>query len=165
MVATAVLAIGVLFAVSGSVDGRTNDPAPASIVTIDQARATFIAAGFQVDRTYNWTWGSPPVSTFQVGDPYSERVAMVLVYPTVGAAQLAHDHRGPLVVGYGAGVWRGNVAVVQTTRWELDRVQRMQTDCDNGVLADDAIRMALPATPPGVDVDFEHALDLNAFSL
>ena len=158
-------------------------PASTPLMTVDQARSAFATAGYRVDQTYNWDWTSPPVSSFQVRDPGNERVVMVLVYPSATAAQAgrlgaqAHEHAlaagqpvrsasGPhLVVGYGQSLWDGNVALVQTTESQLERLDRAQADLANGVYRDPIV-----ARDPGVpdfvvDLDFLQALQNGAVNL
>src|SRR5207249_1650716 len=45
-------------------------PLPATGMTVEQARNAFAGAGFQVGDAVNWSWTSPPVTSFQVHDPY-----------------------------------------------------------------------------------------------
>jgi hypothetical protein len=142
------------------------EPASTPFITIDEARAAFVGAGFRIEQTHSWDWTSPTVSTFGVQDPAGDRRAIVLVYPTAGAAELARARGGTLVLGYGASVWQGNVAMVQSSQQELDRVQRMQDDCDNGVLAalDDFVAES-SLSARGVDLDLQQALNTGARSL
>jgi hypothetical protein len=135
-------------------------------MTIEQVRSAFAVAGFQVDQTLGWEWTLPPVSTFRVQTRTGDHLAMVLVYPTMRAAELARARGGTLVTGYGADVWRGNVAIVQTNQLELDRMNRIQNDCENGVLTDNTVLVVEPsATPFGVDLEFLQALDVGARNL
>jgi hypothetical protein len=125
-----------------------------------------------VDQTVNWDWASPPNSTFQVHDPTHGRVLMVVVYASATAAQAgllqarAHEQaqhpsavattwNGPrLITGYGESIWRGNVALVQTTQAELDRLSRLQNDRDNCVYVDpDPVQETQPPSF-AVDPDF-----------
>jgi hypothetical protein len=152
-------------------------------MTVGQARDAFAGAGYQVDEALNWTWTSPPVSSFQVHDQTHGRILMVLVYPSATAAlggrlqaeandqaqhanDLAISGSGPhLVIGYGESVWRGNVALVQTTQSALDRAYQQQQDRDNGVYVD-GISVADPSLPLfAVDLDFQQALDNGAVNL
>jgi len=119
-------------------------PASTPLMTVDQARSAFATAGYRVDQTYNWDWTSPPVSSLQVRDPGNERVVMV---------------------GYGQSLWDGNVALVQTTESQLERLDRAQADLANGVYRDPIV-----ARDPGVpdfvvDLDFLQALQNGAVNL
>jgi hypothetical protein len=143
----------------------------------EQVRDAFSGAGFQVDQTVQWDWTSPPNSTFQVHDPTHGRVLMVVVYASATAAEtgllqarareqaqhpggVATAANGPhLITGYGESVWRGNVALVQTTQAELDRLFQLQNDRDNCVYVDpDAVQQSQPPSF-AVDLDFQQALD------
>jgi|SRR5947209_6187243 len=139
---------------------QTNGP------TVEQVRGAFTGAGFQVDAALNWDWLSPPQSTFRVHDPARGRELMVLVYPDAAAAQIASSRGSPLVVGYGESVWRGNVALVQTTQAELDRMFQLQIDRDNGVLSIQPSVVREPGVPGyAVDLDFLQALETSAANL
>ena len=149
---------------------------------IEQVRAAFVSAGYQVESPLNWEWTDPPVSTFRVHDPAHERVLLVLIYPSAGAAaatrlqaevndQMRQVGRpvtsagdGPrLVTGYGPSAWRGNVALVQTTEGELTRAFRAQNDRDNTM--DGAPLAELPPTNVAVDLDFVQALVTSVANL
>jgi hypothetical protein len=134
--------------------------------TVEQVRAVYASAGFQVDSALNWDWTSPPVGTFRVHDASQGRELMVLVYPDAASAQIALS-RGPrLVVGYGESVWRGNVALVQTTQAELDSAFKLQNDRDNGMLTFEPYLVREPGLPTyAVDLDFLHALEISAANL
>jgi hypothetical protein len=158
-------------------------PPSDATLTVDQVRGAFASAGFQVDVAHHWDWTSPPVSTFQIHDPANGRVLMALVYPSSGAAQtgrlqaLAREQEdnpgsitlsghGPhLVPGFGRSAWRGNVALVQTTQSELDRMHRLQNDCDPGLLVVDTNVLRESSPPSAVDYDFQQALASSAVSV
>jgi hypothetical protein len=171
LLATAVLVMAVHIAsfrlVVAPSSVPNGQPAAPSLISVGQARSGFVAAGYQVDEALAWNWTSPPVSTFRVRDPSSERIAMVLVYPTHQDADSARLRQRPLVVGYAAETWRANVAVAQTTKSELDRLQQVQEDCDNGAIGDPAAVTveAASARPALLDTGFIRALDLSASSL
>jgi hypothetical protein len=151
---------------------------------LEQVRAAYASAGYQVEAPLTWDWTRPPVSTFRVRDPGHDhdRVLMVLVYPSSSAAiagrlqAQAHDEAlsggqpiidsgvGPhLVFGYGPSTWRGNVALVQSTDSELARIYSTEAyrdmDVDRAPLAESA-PLALP-----VDLDFLQALDTSVINL
>jgi hypothetical protein len=156
-------------------------PAAGPVLSVDQVRSAF--TGYLVDPALNWEWTSPPVTTFQVHDLANGRVLMVLVYPDVAAAQAERGRAtmreqdetsdntigsiGPfLITGYGHSVWNANVALVQTTQSELDRMFRLQNDRDNGVLVDPDSLLQGPRLPEyAVDLDFQQALQTSVFNL
>jgi hypothetical protein len=130
--------------------------APAdALLTVDQAKGAFTTAGYDVGQAVNWNWTSPPVTTFQVRDGHrstDDRTLMVLVYADSSAARSAQlqaqtrdetaEHRGlvysdehgpQLVPGYGESVWRQNVALVQSSQSELNRLFTAAVDCDGGM--------------------------------
>jgi hypothetical protein len=132
----------------------TDSPRP----SVERIREAFAGAGFQVDQALTWDWTSPPVSTVRVDDPVRGRVLMVLVYPDTRAAQAARAHDPHLVVGFGQSVWRGNVALVETTQSRLDRMNRWQADCDNGMYIDPDLQGEVSRPEVTVDPDFLQAL-------
>jgi hypothetical protein len=150
-------------------------------LTVEQVRASFVAAGFQVGPVHRWIWTSPPVTTSQIFDRANGRVLMALVYPDAAAAQaerlqaqarepaptgLSLPGYGPhLVPGYGQSLWRTNVALIQTTQSDLDSIYRGQNARDNGVLVD-TVGVSDPGPPNyAVDFDFQQALESGAVSL
>ncbi len=134
--------------------------------TVEQVRGVYAGAGFQVDSALNWDWTSPPVSTFRVHDLSQGRELMVLVYPDAAAAQIASSRGSHLVIGYGESIWRGNVALVQTTQAELDRTFQVQNDRENGLLYSEPSVVREPASPSNaVDLDFLQALEHSAANL
>jgi hypothetical protein len=145
-----------------SVSNSPTDTSP--LISVAQARSAFVGQAYRVDQAVVWTWTSPPVSTFRVWDSNSDRVAIVLVYPTRADADNARTSRRPLVVGYTAETWRANVVIAQTTQTELDRLQRLQEDCENGVLGDSTAAAPKEATGTSgvLDAGLLRALDLSA---
>jgi hypothetical protein len=132
-------------------------------------------------QAHSRTWTSPPVTTLQIYSQSGGRVLMALVYPDAAVAQaerlqaqarepeqasVAASGYGPhLVPGYGRSIWRANVALVQTTQSELDRLFRLQSDRDNGVLVD-PIAEREPGSPNyAVDLDLQQALENSVVSL
>ena len=153
-------------------------PEARPVATVEQLRSAFNATGYQADPALNWDWTSPPVSSFVVHDARRDRVLMVLVYPSVSAAEAARlqaaardadsgqTGAGPhLVNGFGPSVWTGNVALVQTTQSSLDRDYQLQVDRDTGVRVDpDLVRE--PSLPTvAVDLDFQQALETSVANL
>jgi hypothetical protein len=155
-----------------------------STASVEQMRGAFAGAGFDVEQALNWNWTSPPVSTFRVFDPARSRVVMVLVYPTASAADAGRKQAeaneqalslgssplvglGPhLVPGYGESFWRGNVALVATTRSELDRVYRWQNTHESGFDLDpDVTRYQPSVSHLAVDFEFRRALETGAANL
>jgi hypothetical protein len=148
------------------VAASAQDAPQTSSPTVEQIRGVFAGAGFQVDSALNWDWTSPAVSTFRVHDASQGRELMVLVYPDTAAAQIASSQGSRLVVGYGESVWRGNVALVQTTQAELDRALQLQNDRDNGLLPIGSAVVREPGLPSyAVDLDFLQALENSAANL
>jgi hypothetical protein len=160
------------------VAAAAQDAQPSTGPTVEQVRGVLTRAGYQVDPALNWDWTSPPVSTFRVHD--AARELMVLVYPSTTAVQAgrvqaqAHEQalnassgdasdRGPhLVIGYGESAWRGNVALVQTTQVELDRLFQVQSDRSNGLYEQPDLVRELGLPSIAVDFDFLQALDNGA---
>jgi hypothetical protein len=159
---------------------RAQSPPPASV---EQARTAFREAGFRVDPAYTWDW-TTPMSSFHVYDQTQDRVVLVLVYPSSAAAararaeawtqeesRLSTETRGAadgphLVTGYGRSLWRGNVALVQTTEATLRRVNWLQSQRDDGVYVEPAAdRSESDSLAMVVDVDFLQALDGGAINL
>jgi hypothetical protein len=144
--------------------------------TVEQTRQAFSGAGYTVDQAHAWNWTSPPVSTFQVQDSAGDRVLMVLVYPSLDAAQAArleaqaHEQAlsnsasvntgaGPhLVVGYGPSTWSANVALVETTGSSLRQMYQTQIDRDTGVSVDSELLQAPSQPEMAVDVDCQAVL-------
>jgi hypothetical protein len=166
---------------TGSTPAQSTPTGP--VLTVDQVRDIYVGAGYKVDPSYSWDWTSPPVTTFQVND-LNGRILLVLVYPTATAAVdgrlQAESHElalnagasitsaaGPhLVVGYGPSVWNGNVALVQTSQAQLDRVYQAQVDRDSGVYAAPSPVAEDPGLPNvAVDLDFLQALQNGAANL
>ena len=115
------------------------------------------------------------VTTFTVADPREStstaRVLMVLVYGDDTAASNAreqsHTSDQPLVRGYGEAAWQGNVALVQSSMYELGRYYQAQQDRENGLIVQigQSVGATNLAIPGRVDVDFLLALSplANAF--
>jgi hypothetical protein len=174
--AAALAAAGCLWPVAAAAQ---EGPPTDRVVAAEQVRETYSANGFRVEPSVNWDWLSPPVSTFRVHDPARDRVLMVLVYASAaearaGFAQARANEQdqesaigaGPhLVTGYGASVWRGHVALVQTTQAELAGVSQGQHDRNIGMHS--SLREAAAAGPTSyaVDFDFQQALDSITINL
>jgi hypothetical protein len=158
-------------------------PSARPVATVEQMRGGFNSGGYQVEPPLNWDWLVPPVSTFQVHDVLRDRVLMVLVYPSMSAAEAARAgaeardrsasliDSGPpapgphLVIGYGPSVWNANVALVQATQAQLNRIYQVQSDRDNGLYVDlDLLRESALATS-AVDLDFQQALEASVANL
>jgi hypothetical protein len=167
------------------VDAAAQDLAPLadSGLTIEQVREAFAGAGFQVDEPITWNWTSPPVSTLRVSDLERRRVLMVLVYPSAAAALTAQlqaqtsereqktgepkgSNRGPhLIEGFGESVWLGNLAMVETTRLALDRLDQVLIDRDLGVYVDAERTRATSHPRFAVEEDFLQALTNSIVNL
>jgi hypothetical protein len=168
------LAAAVCFWPAG-VAARTPDVASAGpALTVDNVRDSYASAGFQVARAQTWTWAAPPVTSLQIRDQSSGRVLMVLVYSDPAVAETARlqaqaqDVSGErssnphLIPGYGASVWHGNVALVQTTQAQLDRLFQLQSDCANDLYVEPDL---VPERNGLVDVDFQQALTSSTLRL
>jgi len=164
---------------ASSVQAQTSAPQP---MGVGDVRAIFTNAGYQVGQTYAWDWTSPPVNSFQVRDPNSDRVLMALVYAdqagadTARAQAAAQDHTsgdaampnsvGPrLVPGFGRSLWNGNVALVQTTEAELIREYQSRTDRTSGMDGEQLGLDAPALVNASVDLDFQLALIAGAVNL
>ena len=162
--------------------GAAAQPAPPADLTLDQVRSRFVGGGYEVGETLHFDWTSPPVTSFLVRDRRGsvDRVLMVLLYPDSPAAQSAHrlaqvrqetaqnrslvytdTHGSPVVLGYGESVWRQNVAMVQSSQSDLNRIFRAALDLDHqmgahtgddkpGTDAEDADRLEPKGEWPGV---------------
>ncbi len=94
------------------------------VMTPEQVRNDYIAQGFVTSEPI--TWWTDRSTSFIVEDPAAqaspaERVLMVIVYPDAAVAQAAQSKGSHLVPGYGPAVIQGNVALMQSTRTELQR--------------------------------------------
>jgi hypothetical protein len=154
-------------------------------LTPDQVRAEFARAGYAADAPLSW-WTSSRVTTFTVSDPAEQgspnaRVLMVLVYPDSATAQsersraIARDYEDALaasfsdqcphlIPGYGPSVWRQNVAMVQSTRGELERRYATELDRGNGVSTSTAGPTPIPVTY-AVDLEFLGVLESGVVPL
>jgi hypothetical protein len=173
LVVVVALAIGCLSLLAGSAYAQ-----PAAD-TVEQARGAFARAGYQVDAAHTWDWMAPSFSSFQVRDTANDRVLMVLVYPSADAAQAARleaaaheqmlnvesperDAAPRLVTGYGPSTWIGNVALVETTGYQLDRIYKAQVDRDAGLYVDPQLMQSPIGADVAVDPDFQQALQRGA---
>lgn len=165
--------------VAGSAQAQV---APAdALITVDQVESAFTSAGYHLDQAVNWDWTSPPVTTFQVRDGLgsNDRVLMVFVYSGTSAARSARllaqahdetaqnrglvysDEHGPhLVPGYGESVWRRNVAMVESSQSELNRLFTSARDTDDGMVVQTGLQS--PLSTRAVDDDFVALLSNGA---
>jgi hypothetical protein len=179
-VACSLLATSALWPLAASAQ---TEPQSAPLMTVNQARDAFGGAGYALDESHAWDWTWPPVTTFEVHGQHDGRVLMVLVYPSMAAAtdarQMAESHEqalnagdavvrgsGPhLVSGYGPSVWNDNVAVVQSSELQLERLYDAQANADMRAIGDVGV-VGDPSTPDiSVDIDFLQALRSGAVSL
>jgi hypothetical protein len=153
------------------------------VETVEQARDAFRSAGYTVSEAHSWDWMVPPVSSFQVQDATEDRVLMVLVYPSVSAAEAARlqaasheqaskvesaDSAGAsprLVTGYGPSVWNGNVALVEASGSQLRQLQQTQLDRDNNDSIETDSSQAPGQMGVVVDLDFQQALQRSTVNL
>jgi hypothetical protein len=118
-------------------------------LSADQARAVFVAAGYQVDELQTWDWLTPAVTTFQVHDIARDRVLLVEVFPDV-----AHAQRGTkrAVEGYSVSTWIDNLAVFEATADDYQRVMTAALASSLGMTQAD---VSLPTEPlPRVDEEY-----------
>ena len=98
---------------------------PLGVMTPDQVRNDYLTQGFVTSEPI--TWWKDGSTSFTVEDPSEQtnpagRVLMVIVYPDASIAQSAQAHNDAhLVPGYGPSIVQGNVALMQSTRTELQR--------------------------------------------
>jgi hypothetical protein len=180
VVACSLLMASALWPVAGSAQ---TEPRNAPPITVEQVRDAFGGAGYALDESRAWDWTWPPVTTFEVHGRSDGRVLMVLVYPSMTAATdarlMAERHEqslnvgdrvvrgsGPhLVSGYGLSVWNDNVALVQSSEVQLERLYDAETNRDMRASGDVGV-VGDPSTPDiSVDVDFLQALRGSAVSL
>jgi hypothetical protein len=154
------------------------------VMTSVQVRDQFLQCGYEVGNP-----GTPPTSRYLVvRDPgVSEvrgadyRIVMAIVYPSEAAARAQHerahrqaeerlgvrwpfsDNQGPqLLAGYGASVWRANVALVQSSRRTLDSMYSWDVQTDETRLARPELfelGFVSNSREYGVDRDFVVCLD------
>jgi hypothetical protein len=144
-------------------------------VTVDRAYAQFASAGYQVEPITRWGWTSPSMSTFVVHDPTTERVLMVMVFPTEDIASVfrgrisAHfesEASDPHIIsGYGRSAWFSNVGLVQSTESQLAQIAQLQANEENGIYDNPEAASALRAPDIAVDLDFQQALRNSVVNL
>jgi hypothetical protein len=167
---------GALPLASGSASAQSQvDPANLPLVTAEQARDAFAQQGFQTSAIVAWGWAAPTLRTFEVRDSASPRVVMVLVFASSQDAglfrgQMARHAESTtanpyLIAGYGPSMWRGNVALVQSTESQLQLVDRLQADQDNGTYDDPGVVLDARAPAMAVDPDFQEALTNSIVNL
>jgi hypothetical protein len=89
---------------------------------------------------------------------------MVLVYGDEDAATTAREHSRsmgqPLVPGYGEAAWLGNVALVESNKYDLGRYYQAQQERDDGIViqSNSGPSSTEVLTPGRVDDDFLLAL-------
>ena len=64
-------------------------------ITAEQAQAAFAVHGFQVDPITDWGWPVPSIRSFVVHDLLTQRVLMVLVFPSTDKA---NEFRGGIAM-------------------------------------------------------------------
>ncbi len=143
------LALAILAAIGIAATTPFSVPASAQSIepsrTTDAVRDDFIAAGY--DASPATMWWTNRVTTFSARDASRDQILMVLVFPSLEAAQserlqaAANDGDGnvanqhPLLVpGYGPSEWRGNVAIVQSSQSALARLYVAQYDDGQSIL-------------------------------
>ena len=111
---------------------------PLAAMTPEQVRNDYIAQGFVTSQPLTW-WNDGSTS-FVVEDPSERsspaaRVVMVIVYPDAAVAQSAQQQNDHLVPGYGPSILQGNVALMQSTRTELERRYAAELNSDDPTFA------------------------------
>jgi hypothetical protein len=121
-----------------------------------QMHSEFEHAGLLAGPITEWWTGD--AATFTVVDPretgWRSRVLLVLVYRDASVAadarQQASSRDGVLVPGYGEPSWLGNVALVQSSPYELGHLMQAERDreqsLERGANADSALAMRVLST-------------------
>jgi hypothetical protein len=137
--------------------------AAAQDLTPDQVQAAFASAGFLVEDPLHWTWTSPSNTTSRVHDALSDRVLLVVVYPDAHAAEAAQRQaearNNILVNNFGPATWRNNVALMQSSRINLDRQHAQEIQRSVGMIS--VPSDAEQATEMAVAVDFLRVLSTD----
>jgi hypothetical protein len=149
-------------------------------MSVEQVRRAFSGAGYVTEQPLVWDWTAPPVTTIQIHDQAQGRVVMAMIYRSDADAQIGREQaalreqlegrtpdaaRPRLVTGYGLSAWRGNVALVETSQTDLNRMFQAQADRDNGVYRDPDGLLASDSVDRTVGSDFLQALDIGAANL
>ena len=136
-----------------------------SIVTLLSPSAMhqdFISCGFQPNSPFASTNG-----TFAVLDPaeasaVDRRVMMVAVFPDEATAKTARERGTHLFAGYGPAVWRGDVALSQSSTLLLSHLEIVVSQTGETVGNAEGIanlERYLAARETAVDADFVACLD------
>jgi hypothetical protein len=140
-------------------------------LSADQVRAEFASFGYEAGSSVYWTWSTPGLTTFQVREPASARVLMVLVYPDMAtasaerarAARFEGDLSPSLIPGYGPSTWRDNVALVQSNEYELQRMLAPDYELEMRAVVRstdyDQLAVESSASAYAVDLDFQRVLN------
>ncbi len=167
LIVAAASALVIASALGSAAGAQVSSPAPSATMSVADVRDSFISSGFQVDRPHAWTWMNPPFTSLQVHDPASQRVLMLMIYADSASAQrarsqaLAHEPgqaEPHLIEGYGPSVWSDNVALVETTQMELDKLSQARSDEANGVEVDTNLAWEHSVSNDAVDLEFQQAL-------
>jgi hypothetical protein len=156
-----------------------DEPSTAAM-SVEHVLGAFGGAGYVTEQPIAWDWTTPPVTTIRIHDPAQGRVVMALIFRSDADAQIGREQaaqrellegrtvdaaRPHLVTGYGLSAWRGNVALVETSQTDLNRVFQAQADRDNGVYRDPDVVQAADSVDRTVGSDFLQALDIGAANL
>ena len=112
---------------------------PLAVMTPEQVRNDYLTQGFVTSQPI--TWWTDGSTSFMVEDPSEQtspaaRVLMVIVYPDAAVAQSAQERKNAhLVPGYGPSIVQGNVALMQSTRTELQRRYVAELNSDDPTYA------------------------------
>jgi hypothetical protein len=151
-----IMLLGALASLSlGSAHAQSGGP----LLSAEQVRAEFADRGYEVAESVYWTWYTPGLTTFRVRDAATQRLLTVLVYPDQAAADTARvraeQQSAPLVAGYGASTWRGNVAIVQANELDVRRAVFSEYDREMEVIVRTADQDQEVTSGPLYAVDFD----------
>jgi hypothetical protein len=138
---------------NGIVASAVSQPAPPGL-SVDELRDDFARRGYVVDAATAWEWLSPPVTTFRVQDPHTDRVLLVQVFPDAARAAVASRRAAPIPC-YAARAWISNVALLQADGETLRAC--MAARVRTGMAPDpydDPLDLDPNHRPNGVDAEF-----------
>jgi hypothetical protein len=145
-------ALALLLGTRPNIAGAQTAPLPTS--PIEQLRAAFARHGYDVDAAATGDWVIPPVTSFRVHDPQTQRVLLVSIREsTVDAADAFERAPG---LRYDASTWLGEVTLFESDESSTDMTT---LGCDPTALPVGTCSAKLP-NAPNVDLDdqFVHIL-------
>ncbi len=156
------------------------EPTPALTWSVDEVRGSFNRAGLVVDEPYGWGWLSPGYTSVKVHD-WDGRIVLAMIYRDASEAAVARAQaerqeleRDPstsvagtphLVESHGRSAWRGNLALVQSSESQQNRLFGLSSDRANGVELSAADVQADALLARSVDADLLQALDAQRVDL